>query len=104
MKISIPVREFSQVSSKGQTVIPKGIRKALAIKEGTRIAWILRDGKLTVFPIPEDPVAASIGILKGHGTFDEWLAERNEERERERQLEAEEEERWRATSSTPQQS
>jgi AbrB family looped-hinge helix DNA binding protein len=100
MKISAPVREFSLVSTKGQTVIPKSIRKELGIKEGTKLAWILRDGNLTVFPIPDDPVAASVGMLEGHGTFDEWLAERNAERERERQQE-EEDEQWRGTSSTP---
>jgi len=102
MKIEIPVRGQSVVSTKGQTVIPKGIREALGIREGTKLAWTLREGKLTVFPLPEDPVRALRGILKGHGTYADWLRERNEERDRERQKEAEEE-KWRAMSSTPQQ-
>ena len=100
MKIEIPLRAQSIVSSKGQTVIPKGIREALGIKEGTKLAWTLAEGKLTVFPLPEDPVRALRGILKGHGTYADWLQERNQERERERQKD-EEEEKWRATSSTP---
>ena len=102
MRPSVPVRENSVVSTKGQTVIPKTIRKELGIKDGTRLLWILREGKLTVLPIPEDPVGASLGILAGRGyTFDDFMRERNEEREYERKLEAEEDKRWGHTSSTP---
>ena len=101
MKITVPLREYSMVSSKGQTVIPKEIRKALWIKSGTKVAWILEEGKLTVFPIPEDPVGAMVGILVGHGTFAEWMDERNAERERERRKDEEDGRHWRDTSSTP---
>lgn len=104
MKMVIPVRESSMVSTKGQTVVPKSIRKELGIKEGTKLLWILREGKLTVFPVPEDPVGASLGILAGRGyTFADFMRERNEEREYERELEEEENERWGHTSSTPRQ-
>jgi len=91
----------SVVSVRGQTVIPKEVRKALGIREGTRVAWIVEDGKAIVFPLPDDPVRALRGVLKGHGTFAEWLRERNEERERELRQEEEEEAKWRATSSIP---
>jgi AbrB family looped-hinge helix DNA binding protein len=101
MKIEIPIRAQSVVSSKGQTVIPKEIREALGLKEGQKLGWVLREGKLRVIPMPEDPVKAVTGILEGYGTYDEWLAERNAERERERLRDEEEMERWRATSSTP---
>jgi AbrB family looped-hinge helix DNA binding protein len=100
MKIEIPIRAQSVISTKGQTVIPKEIREALGLKEGQKLAWTLRGGKLTIFPLPADPVRALRGILKGHGTYEDWLRERNEERERERQKDAEEE-KWRAMSSTP---
>ena len=102
MNIQDIVRKKSVVSSKGQTVIPKEIREALDIHEGTTLSWTIRDGKLTVFRIPDDPVGAMVGALVGHGSFDEWLEERNEERRREREKEEEEMEQWRATSSTPQ--
>jgi hypothetical protein len=36
-----------------------------------------------VYPVPSDPVKASLGILKGRGTFQEFLRERNEERAKE---------------------
>jgi AbrB family looped-hinge helix DNA binding protein len=103
MKIEIPIRAQSAVSSKGQTVIPKEIREALGLKEGQKLAWVLREGRLRVIPIPEDPVEALRGFLKGYGTYEEWLAERNAERERERLKDEEETRYWRATSSTPRQ-
>jgi len=85
-------------------VIPKEIREAMEIKTGTRLVWLVRDGKLTVLPVSDDPVGDSIGILKGSGyTFEEFLDERDEERKHEKALEEEEEKRWRAMSSTPRQ-
>lgn len=38
----------SAVTSKGQTTIPKQVRDALGIKEGTPLRWKLKDGVLTV--------------------------------------------------------
>lgn len=38
----------SAVTSKGQTTIPKEVRLALGIKEGTPLRWVLKDGVLTV--------------------------------------------------------
>lgn len=81
----------SVVSTKGQTVVPKEIREALGLKPGTRLAWVVKDGKATIIPIPADPVRALRGLLKGHGTYKEWLAERNAERDYERRLEEREE-------------
>jgi AbrB family looped-hinge helix DNA binding protein len=103
VSLEIPVRGQSVLSVKGQTVIPKEIREALGIEVGAKLAWILSGGKLTVFPLPSDPVRALRGVLKGYGTYAEWLAERNEERKRERDQDEAEERRWQATSSTPRQ-
>ena len=38
----------STVTSKGQTTIPKELRDALGIKEGTHLRWKLESGVLTV--------------------------------------------------------
>jgi len=38
----------STVTSKGQTTIPKELRDALGIKEGTPLRWTLDNGVLTV--------------------------------------------------------
>lgn len=90
MKVEIPVQGKSVISTKGQTVVPREIREALGLKEGTKLAWVLTEGKLRVIPLPDDPVRALRGILKGRGTYEEWLSQRNEERRREREKEEEE--------------
>lgn len=36
------------VSSKGQVVIPEEVRKELAIREGTKMVMIEKDGKITL--------------------------------------------------------
>jgi AbrB family looped-hinge helix DNA binding protein len=95
----------SIVSVKGQTVIPKEVREALGIEPGSKIMWVIKDGEAEVFPVAKDPVRALRGVLKGYGTFAEWLEERNEERARERKKDEKEEEearRWRSTPSTRQ--
>ena len=38
----------SSVTSKGQTTIPKSVRDALGIKDGTPLRWRLKDGVLVV--------------------------------------------------------
>ena len=73
----------SKVSVRGQTVIPKEIRKALGITENSRLYWKIQDGVIQVFPLPTDPVQASLGLLRGKGTFEEFLRGRNEERHQE---------------------
>lgn len=39
---------LSTVTSKGQTTVPKPIREALGIKDGTPLRWTLKDGVLSV--------------------------------------------------------
>jgi AbrB family looped-hinge helix DNA binding protein len=43
------------VSSRYQTVIPADIREKLCIREGSRIAWIIKDDTIEVVPMPEKP-------------------------------------------------
>jgi AbrB family looped-hinge helix DNA binding protein len=89
----------SSVYARGQTVIPKTIREALAIEYGTKLHWEVREGAIHVIPLPKNPVQASVGILKGKGfTFAQFMKDRRAERAHERKREAEEERRW-STSS-----
>ncbi len=88
----------SVVSVRGQTVIPKEVREALGIRAGTKVEWLLQDGSVRVFPIPENPVRALRGVLKGKGSTAELLAERRAERDKE---EAELEQQLRRWRSTP---
>lgn len=77
----------SKVSVRGQTVIPREIRKLLGITENSLLCWEVEDGVIKVYPVPADPVRASLGLLKGRGAFSEFLEERAAERARERREE-----------------
>lgn len=92
--------ETSSVYERGQTVIPKAVREALAIEYGAKLRWEVREGEIRVVPVPRNPVQALRGILKETElTLEQFMAERQTERQRERELEERDERRWR-TSST----
>lgn len=60
------------------------------IQPKQKLSWRVEDGRAIVYPLPEDPIKASIGILKRlapHSTFDDFMRERNDDRQRERELE-----------------
>lgn len=40
----------SRMTSKGQTTVPKEVRDALGLDEGTQIEWIVDEGVVTVKP------------------------------------------------------
>ena len=48
MNRSFQFEALSSVTSKGQTTIPKEMRDAMGIKDGTALRWKLEDGVLTV--------------------------------------------------------
>ena len=53
------------LSSKGQIVIPAGLRAEAKLKKGTEIVIEKTSNGLLLIPVPENPVAALRGILKG---------------------------------------
>jgi len=73
----------TKVSVRGQTVVPQEIRKALGIIPNSVLHWRVKDGVILVYAVPPDPVAASLGLLKGRGTLQGFLDQRNEERREE---------------------
>ena len=78
----------STVSVRGQTVIPQEIRKQFGIQPNTKLAWSTLNGVIIVVPIPEDPITASVGLLKNTDfTFQDFLEERQRERELDRRRE-----------------
>lgn len=84
-----PPPEVSKVYERGQTVVPKRIREALAIESGAHLQWQVREGVIKVIPVPSNPVRALRGLLKGTGyTYARFLRERQLEREAERRREA----------------
>ena len=84
-----PPSDVSKVYERGQTVVPKRIREALAIEQGARLQWRVHEGVIQVIPVPANPVQAVRGLLKGTGyTFARFLRDRQLEREAERRREA----------------
>jgi AbrB family looped-hinge helix DNA binding protein len=77
----------SKVSVRGQTVIPREIRKLLGIVPNSLLCWEVDDGVIKVYPVPADPVRASLGLLKGRSSLAQFLDRRDEERAAERQRE-----------------
>ena len=56
--------QASQVSSKGQVVIPKPLRERLGIKDGTRVAFVQEGDSLRLTPLGGD---AKASIKQGYG-------------------------------------
>jgi AbrB family looped-hinge helix DNA binding protein len=57
---------ISRATVKGQVIIPAPLRKKFNIKKGTRIAIIEGEGNVILMkPLPDDPIEASRGVLKG---------------------------------------
>ena len=55
------------VSVRGQTVIPRGIRRLLNITPGSHLSWEVHGQVIIVHPVSEDPVSDSVGVLAGRG-------------------------------------
>jgi AbrB family looped-hinge helix DNA binding protein len=57
---------ISRATVKGQVIIPAPLRKKFNIKKGTRIAIVEGEGNVILIkPLPDDPIEASRGVLKG---------------------------------------
>lgn len=68
------------VSAKGQVVIPKAIRDALALRPGTRLVVSVEDGTVMLKPVGSRPEASLYGKYKGM----DLLADLRDERRREK--------------------
>lgn len=76
-----------KMSSKGQLVVPAEMRKKLGIKPGQKVNLALVDGKAVITPLPEDPIKALRGALKGRPSMTKALLEdRRKEIEREEKV------------------
>ncbi|MDX9992865.1 MAG: AbrB/MazE/SpoVT family DNA-binding domain-containing protein [Anaerolineales bacterium] len=53
------------VSQKGWVVIPADLRKKYGIKPGSKLQFVDYGGALELIPIPDDPIEAAAGMLKG---------------------------------------
>lgn len=72
------------VSGKGWIVIPKPLRQKYGLKKGTQVQVVDYGDALALVPLPDDPVEALHGMLKGGASLTaELLAERARERAQE---------------------
>lgn len=57
---------IAKATTKGQIVIPAELRKKYNIKKGSRLSIFEGEGSVIIVkPLPEDPIEASKGMLKG---------------------------------------
>jgi AbrB family looped-hinge helix DNA binding protein len=72
-------------SAKGQVVIPAALRKQVGLKSGGKaLVTLTDDNRLLIEPVPDDPITALQGILKGGPSLTKaLLEERRKDRERE---------------------
>lgn len=73
----------SRVTSKGQVVIPKQLRKKYAISPATSIRWIEQEDGILMVPETNDPIHTSRGMLRGSGLMKALRKTKQEEKERE---------------------
>lgn len=71
--------------AKGQIVIPAEIRKEIGLKPGTKVLLTLVDKrKIAIEPVPDDPIEAACGMLRGGPSLTRaLLKERREDHVRE---------------------
>jgi len=71
------------ISAKGGIVIPAEYRAIYGLKPGTRVSLVDYGGILSIVRVPDDPIEASHGMLKGkHSLTQDLLEEHRKERER----------------------
>lgn len=76
---------ITQLSEKGQVLIPKPMRRKLGLKPGGKVHLSEEKGRLVLSPVPADPIAAAAGFLEGDYSLTADLRrEHREELRRER--------------------
>ena len=74
--------EITKISSKGQIVIPAGIRKKYGIVKGTQMNVYDQGNKIVIEPIQKDPIQEGRGALKTKGrVLKRLMKDRKEESE-----------------------
>ena len=56
---------ITQLSEKGQVLVPKALRRRLGLKPGAKVQLTEEEGRLILSPVPPDPIAAAAGFLSG---------------------------------------
>lgn len=71
---------IARATIKGQVVIPAELRKKYNIKKGSKVNIYEGEGNVIIIkPLPEDPIEASKGMLKGKTSLLKTLLRDREE-------------------------
>jgi AbrB family looped-hinge helix DNA binding protein len=74
---------IARATIKGQVVIPAELRKKYNIKKGSKVNIYEGEGNVIIIkPLPEDPIEASKGMLKGKTSLLKVLLKDREEEAR----------------------
>ena len=68
-----------KISKKGWIVIPKEIRERNHLHPGDKVQVVDLAGRIAIVPMPDDPIAAGLGFLKGGTSMKEYLEEKHRE-------------------------
>ena len=71
----------TKATVKGQVLIPVALRRKYGITKGTRISITEEKGRIVLEPITPDFIHSLMGIAKGTGAWEEFVAERRRERD-----------------------
>ena len=71
----------TKATVKGQVLIPVALRRKYGIKKGTRISITEEKGRIVLQPITPDFIHSLMGVAKGTGAWEEFVAERRRERD-----------------------
>ncbi|HKY08056.1 MAG TPA: AbrB/MazE/SpoVT family DNA-binding domain-containing protein [Candidatus Binatia bacterium] len=75
----------SQMTAKGQILVPKHLRRKLGLKPGGKVHLDEDQGRLVLTPVSPHPIEAATGFLKGRFSLTRDLRrEHREEARRER--------------------
>jgi AbrB family looped-hinge helix DNA binding protein len=69
--IDPPLILSATVTSKGQLTLPIELRRQLGVETGTKIHFVIHDGKAEL--IPEQPADSYFGCLEFLGNFDSTI-------------------------------
>ena len=73
----------TDVTKRGQTVIPAAIRRRYHIDGDVHLVWLDDGETIRVVPVPNDPLQALRGRGRGERLTERLLAERQADRDRE---------------------
>ena len=77
-KTRVDRTSITRVSARGQTVVPREVRRLFDISAGSRLRWEVRGRVIRVYPVLQDPIGSSRGYLANQGLdLGEFVASRH---------------------------